>query len=69
MPQSFDETAKVVELRPGWNDPTALIIRAGELLRLATVTDHAAVMADLEHLALRYLNLAERLEFGAQRSA
>lgn len=69
MPQNFDETATVVELRPGWDDPTALIIRAGELLRLSTTTSHASVVADLEHLALRYLNLADRLEFGAQRSA
>lgn len=69
MPQNFDETATVVELRPGWDDPTALIIRAGELLRLAAATGHAAVVADLELLALRYLNLADRLEFSAARSA
>jgi hypothetical protein len=74
MRPNFDETANVVELssvRPAWgrDDATALIIRAGELLRLATETSHAAVKADLEYLALRYLNLADRLEFGAARSA
>jgi hypothetical protein len=57
------------ESRGGVDDPTALIIRAGELLRLATETHHAAVTADLEQLALRYLNLADRLELGAAHAA
>ena len=69
MPQNSDQTATVVELRRGQEDATALIIRAGELLRLSTETSHPAVIADLEHLALRYLNLADRLELGNARSA
>ena len=69
MPLKFDETATVIELHRGRDEATTLIVRAGELLRLATATGHAAVTADLERLALRYLNLADRLEFGTARSA
>jgi hypothetical protein len=60
---------KVIPLRRTREDATQLIIRAGELLRLSTETDHEAVMVDLQNLALYYLNLADRLEQGAANAA
>jgi hypothetical protein len=63
MPSNSNEA--VIPLRRVRADATQLINRAGELLRLSTVTGHDEVVKDLQNLALHYLNLADRLEQGA----
>ena len=66
---SSNSDGTVIALRRGRDDATALIIRAGELLRLATEARYATVVADLERLALHCLNQADRLELGATQTA